>query len=139
LRHAIIRHHPGLLAEKERDARERSEDYSMSMHFVHTSESSLYHTTGKQLIAKLYLSCWRVERSAGAYHGISRYLCAVNTLITYLLLGGKGSPSCLSAQVESASHAWNSIFQAESGMMCLIRTAHRQTRGGYIVRVLYCM
>ena len=56
LRHEIIRHHPGLLAEKERDARERSEDYSMSMH---TSESSLYHTTGKQLIAKVYLSCWR--------------------------------------------------------------------------------
>ena len=41
-----------------------------------------------------------------------------------------------SAQVESSSHAWYSIFQAEAGMMCLIvvidtqsqlffRTAHR--------------
>jgi hypothetical protein len=41
-------------------------------------------------------------------------------------------PITASAQVESASHAWNSIFQAEAGMMCLIDaqslffwTAHR--------------
>jgi hypothetical protein len=88
----------------------------MSMHSVHTSESSLYHTADKQLIVLELL-----ERSAGAYHGISRYLCAANTLITYLLLGGKVSPSCQSAQVESMSHAWNDIFQAEAGMMCLIR------------------
>ena len=38
-----------------------------------SSESSLYQTTGKQLVASSYGVLELLERSAGAYHGISTY------------------------------------------------------------------
>jgi hypothetical protein len=66
-----------------------------------------------------------LERSAGVYHGVST-LCVANTIITYLLLCGKVSPSCPSAcnkigaggfklNPRSKSPAWNVIFRGWSG------------------------